>query len=149
MIVDPRHLVRLRQHVSRGDLILFTGAGFSRGALNMSGAALPVSSELRETLWPLAFPGEPFDEGSQLGDVFAVARRVAGNGTQKALTDALRVDPETLPEFYRTWFSMPWARIYTLNLDDLDAAVAARFNLPRAMRSLSALTATPPPPSTD
>jgi len=138
--MDERLRARLRRQLSRGDLVLFTGAGFSRGARNPQGAPISSVQELKEAIWLAAFPGTPLDEGSQLGDVFEVAIRNAGNATRQVLEACLTVDASTLPEFYQTWFSMPWLRGYTVNIDDLDQAVIRAFGLPRQVRSISALS---------
>jgi tetratricopeptide (TPR) repeat protein len=94
-------------------------------------------------LWDIAFPVETLDEGSTLGDIFEVALRTAGNRTRELLNGTLRVDTNALPEEYAVWFSMPWARIYTLNIDDLDEAVARTFDLPRDVDVVSAVAQEP------
>jgi hypothetical protein len=53
------------------------------------------------------------------------------------LEDRLTVNEATIPSFYASWFGAPWRRIYTLNIDDLDEAVARRFSLPRSPRAIS------------
>jgi hypothetical protein len=113
--------------MSRGDLILFTGAGFSREARNPSGESLPGVDELKTALWTTAVADTSLDDRSSLGDVFEVAVQNAGNATRRLLEDRLTVDASTLPNFYRTWFSMPWLRAYTVNMDDLDQAVVRAF----------------------
>ena len=65
----------LASQMSRGEVILFTGAGFSSGAKATDGEAVPSAWGLEQLLWPKTFPGEPFDEQSQLGDAFEVARQ--------------------------------------------------------------------------
>jgi energy-coupling factor transporter ATP-binding protein EcfA2 len=126
--------------MSRGELVLFTGAGFSADAFGLNGEKLPVGRKLREHIWSFAFPGEPFDEEATLSDIYAVAMTRAQKRLGEDLGQRLRVDPNQVPEFYRTWFSIPWMRIYTLNVDDLDDVVASRFTLPTAIRSVSAVT---------
>src|SRR5436190_22534853 len=107
--VDENVLQRLRSQLSRGEVILFTGAGFSLGARNRNGVPLPTVTELKVALWKIAFPGEPFDEDSSLGDVFDVALRTASTRTRQLLEDRLRADSGSLPNEYGVWFSMPWA----------------------------------------
>lgn len=51
MHIDDSDLARLRSQATRGELILFTGAGFSVGAKNHSGQPVPSSSELKGG-WP-------------------------------------------------------------------------------------------------
>lgn len=45
---------------------------------------------------------------------------------------------DSLPDFMKTWFSIPWHRCYTVNIDDLEVAVARRFDLGRTIQSISA-----------
>jgi SIR2-like protein len=140
---------RLANQIASGELILFTGAGFSLDAINIVGSNLPSVGTLSKALWPLAFPSDPFDDRSNLGDIYDVAARRAGNKVRDTLRDLLTTDSASIPEVYRKWFSMPWARIYTLNIDDLDEASHIAFQLHRPIRSISAQTDTYPIESTD
>ncbi len=141
--VDEGVLLRLKSQLSRGEVILFTGAGFSLGARNRGGAQLPTVHELKAGLWEIAFPGESFDDESALGDVFDVALRTAATRTRALLEERLRVDASALSNEYGVWFSMPWARAYTLNIDDLDEAVSRTFDLPRELLVVSAIAQEP------
>lgn len=127
-------------------MILFTGAGFSRDARTKSGRQIPTPQELAEALWEIAFPQAKF-EGSSLADVYEAARIQASNATQSKMRELLTVDPGSLSDSYRLWFSFPWHRVYTLNVDDLDEAVGREYDLPRPLHSLSALSA--PAPTSD
>ena len=118
--------------------VLFTGAGFSRAAVAASGRPIPSTPELEDLLWPIAFPHEAQDD-STIVDIYACAVRADPARTGELLRRHLCVDPESLPDGYRTWFSAPWARIYTLNVDDLDEAVGRRFELPQPLHPVSAL----------
>jgi hypothetical protein len=133
----------IRSRMRRGGLVLFTGAGFSRGALAQDGKPVVSSGELKSLLWPYAFPGEPEDGDSKLADVFDCAMSQTGSRLRDLLDHALRIQDSSLPDYYRVWFSMPWRRVYTLNLDDLDEAVARRFELPRPFLPLSYKDAVP------
>jgi hypothetical protein len=60
----------------------------------------------------------------------------------------LQVGDSPLPSTFATWFALPWRRIYTLNVDDLEVAVARQYQLPRKLVPISALAesrATPDP----
>jgi hypothetical protein len=131
---------RLSNQLRRGDAVLFTGAGFSRGALTANGDSIASAEDLRRALWQVAFPGQDLDTVSSLGDVFGVSVRQGANRVGEILRESLTVDPNSLPDGYRVWYSMPWSRIYTLNIDDLDAAVARRFDLPRRIVPVSAFS---------
>jgi hypothetical protein len=119
-------------------VILFVGAGFSRSAFSRSGKPLPGVAELREALWEVAFPDVAFD-GSDLDDVYESAVMQAGRSTAELMRDRLTVDVTSLPDEYRIWLSFPWYRAYSLNIDNLEVAASRKFDLPRGVRSVSAL----------
>lgn len=98
----------LKRALRLGNAVLMTGAGFSSAASNGEGLKIPLGSELRELLWPIAFPGIPLDEDSSLGDIFDVAKSTAGNATKALLDKRLSVDESSLPAFYGSYFKVPW-----------------------------------------
>jgi hypothetical protein len=130
----------LRSQLRRGRLVLFTGAGFSNDVTDRDGRPLPTAGQLRRELWELCFPGEEPD-GSTLADLFhhALARRP--RAVERLLERRLRIDRRSLEPRHRLWFELPWRRIYTLNVDDLETAVVERFDLPRPLHITSALRA--------
>lgn len=136
---DREILEVLANQLSTGEVILFTGAGFSMAAQSLAGAAVPSATKLRDLLWPIAFPGEPIDPQSALGDTYDCAVQNAGKQVLVLLTQHLRIDVKAVPDVYKIWFSAPWTRIYTLNVDDLDEAVGRAFTLPRRVSCVSAL----------
>lgn len=137
--MEPNERAHLARQIARGRVILFTGAGFSNGAFTKNGAPVASVAELKEALWQLLFPGEPLDETATLGDLYEAGLRSKKTQLRSLLEDRLRVDPGRLPDVYETWFSMPWARAYTVNVDDLDEAVGRQFRLPRPVTSISAV----------
>jgi len=138
MQIDPNDLARLRSQASRGELILFTGAGFSLGAKNGAGQPIPSSAELKRLVWQLCYPDEVFDETSSLADMYGAALRRNRAELGALLQARMTVDPDSLPEYYRRFFNFPWFRCYTLNVDDLDSAVTRRFGLERQPVPISA-----------
>lgn len=134
---------RLESFVAQGKVILFTGAGFSLGARNQSGSHLPTASELSKELWEIAFPGEPYED-SGIQDTFEASLLQARTRTTELLKERLSVDAATLPDYYTRWFSLPWHRIYTLNVDDLADVVDRTVDLPRRLHPVSALSDTLP-----
>jgi hypothetical protein len=143
--MDKNLLARLEAQIGRGDAILFTGAGFSLGAISRAGRSVPSSLELKQALYSIAFPGEPFERDSRLADVYDCAFRTAQGRTGDCLRTLLSVDATRLGTEFEVWFQLPWHRIYTLNVDDLDEAAQSRFALARGLISLSALTDDLPP----
>jgi hypothetical protein len=129
----------LRRELAGGRMVLFTGAGFSSLARDAEGRRrVPTGPQLADELWDLCFDGDERD-GSTLSDLYAYALATRPGPLRALLDRRLRVDARRLPRFYETWFSLPWRRVYTLNVDDLATATASRFTLPRKLRVLSAL----------
>jgi len=142
----------LSRVIASGDAMLFTGAGFSVDARDAAGEPLPDSRGMARDLWRIAFgddAGEP-DE-STLADLYDVALAHAPEQLAAYLARRLRVGDGRLPPYYAAWFAAPWRRIYTLNVDDLERAVQAQFELPRPLRSVSAIggAAAPDPRTLD
>ncbi len=128
----------------RGLPVLFSGAGLSLGANNISGEPVASGSEIRDALWKLCFPGKPLDQGSSLQHLFAHAQLRHRKELAELLLQVLSVDPDSLPEYYRTLFGMSWHRCYTLNIDDLEVATGRRYPLPRAIFPISATASLTP-----
>src|SRR5438552_9507718 len=120
--------------------ILFTGAGFSLSAKNINGDPMPTVDVLREDLWQLCFPNDPFETTSSLQDLYEHSLIRHKKDLGELMTSRLTVDADSLPDWYQTIFSMPWAKVYTLNVDDLGNAVARKFELPRELLTISATT---------
>jgi hypothetical protein len=144
--LDETSVLFLNRSLERGTAILFTGAGFSAAAHNVVGMNLPVGNALREALWQVAFPGEPFDSQSSLGDIYDAGVRTARARTGERLRELLTVDARALPDMYAEYLSVPWYRIYTLNIDDLIDVIQRTKALPNEVTIVSATENEPPPP---
>jgi hypothetical protein len=137
----------LSQIIASGQAMLFTGAGFSADARDVDGVQLPDSRTMSCELWSICFEdGEPDD--STLPDLYDVALARQPERLRDYVERRLRIGAANLPAHYRAWFAAPWQRIYTLNIDDLELAVQRQFELPRPLRSVSAIAPdrTPPAP---
>jgi hypothetical protein len=135
----------LLDELAHGRAVLLTGAGFSVEARDRDGRPIPSGDELADELWSLCFPDEPRDD-SELEDLFQHALAESPDALEELVRRRLCVDPARLPALYRDWFSLPWRRIYTLNVDDLESAVATRHeDLPRRIEVRSALGDGPRP----
>lgn len=146
--MEPNDLAYLAGQIAQGNVILFTGAGFSLGAQAEDGQSIPSAGQLLQELWPLVY-GETEYDGSTLADVYGAAERQHRNATRELLSRRLKVSRENLPQEYRIWLSFPWYRIYTVNIDNLEDVVQVEYDLPRKVRSVSALREPPPPPTSD
>jgi hypothetical protein len=128
--------------IRSGEAMLFTGAGFSGEALCRAGEPLPDGARMAADLWQLLFAGDCPDDSS-LADLYDVALVRAPDALRDYVATHLRIGDAPLPDSFRAWFSAPWRRIYTLNVDDLAVAVARQFALPRPLRTVSALAEPP------
>lgn len=131
-------LPHLRGQFAQARPILLTGAGFSTRARNLAGDPLPMASQLTQRLWELCFPGSPLEDDTDLQDVFqeAVLRRRAD--LMPMLTRLLTVDASSLTIDQKSLFDLPWFKIYTLNIDDLDSALSRTYRLRRPIDIISA-----------
>jgi hypothetical protein len=127
--------------IQRGGAILLTGAGFSCGLVDKFGDNLPVGPQLAKSIWPIAFGDEEYD-GTALSEVYQAAAANSPTLLREQLERLFIVDRDKLPDRYETWFSLPWHRIYTLNVDDADEAVSEITAEPR-LQVLSALKSKP------
>lgn len=140
--ISKHFLDHLAGQFELGQPILFTGAGFSRDAANFHKQKLPGVEELKKALWEICFPGEPYDHRTTLANLYGAAIVRHANKVTEELTRILTVNPDSLPDWYKRLFSFPWAKCYTLNIDDLATAAARRFDLQRPPRAISALDLT-------
>lgn len=140
--IGPEQAAQIAGALLKGNAILVTGAGFSHGAIDKYGDPLPLGRDLAKSIWPIAFGDAPYDADSTLGEVFRVAQQRSGNALREQLERVFTVDRSQLPARYVDWFALPWARIYTLNIDDLDSAVQSAKQ-GADLHILSALTSTP------
>jgi SIR2-like domain len=132
------YLPHLRKQFEQARPILFTGAGFSYGAKNYSGQKIPLASEITREIWKLCFPTEEFEPDTSLQNLYEHALIRHKRSLTDLLWDAYRVDSNTLPKYYAKYYSLPWSKIYTLNIDDLDKAVSRMTKLSRPIVSISA-----------
>jgi hypothetical protein len=123
------NLRALAKLVESGDAMLFTGAGFSADARDLEGKPLPDSDEMRRELWQVIF-GDGDCDDSSLQDLYDCGLMQCPDRLHAYVARRLRVGDAPLPRHFAAWFSRPWRRIYTLNVDDLEAAVARQFDLP-------------------
>lgn len=127
----------LRSAFQKGLPVLFTGAGFSCAATAAAGGTLPTGGQLRDELWKIAAPGATRD-ASSLQDIYNLALTTNPKALAEMLRSRLAVDRSKIPGFYESYFSLPWHSIYTINVDDLEEAVASRSELPFSLRPTSA-----------
>lgn len=135
--LETTYIPHLRAQFERGRPILFTGAGFSLSARSVDGKFLPTARGLKEDLWALCFPDDKFDSETTLPDLFEFAVHRNKAKLSELLTRTFTVSETDLPSWYGNVLSLPWQRVYTLNIDDLEQAVARSYNLPRMIRSNS------------
>jgi hypothetical protein len=130
---------RLSEQMSRGEVVLFTGAGFSRGALDHAGREIPQVAELTQEIASLVWPDDDLDPDLSLPDTYAAALREQRGQLADLMRQRLTVDPQSVTSDQLIWFAMPWLRAYTLNIDDLESAASRAAAPPRRVESFSGL----------
>jgi hypothetical protein len=130
----------LRNQLRKGNVVLFTGAGFSSGAKDLRGRAIPLLGDLRMELWNLCFGRTCAEKDASLGDLYQCALNRSPGKLRQLLDARLRVNPATLPRYYERWFAQPWEKIFTLNIDTLNQAANEAFALPRPIVPISAVS---------
>lgn len=140
-MIDIKKIIQyLEGHFRRGRPILMTGAGFSREAKNLKNQKLPFGSELAEQIWNLVYPGDIYEPQTSLQDIFEIAKARHKNDLERLLKEQLTVDPHTSDlTMYENYFSLPWFRCYTLNADNLDKAVDAKYKLKRRIEAIDGM----------
>jgi hypothetical protein len=105
---------RLKDLIAYGRVILFFGAGASIGCKTKGGLTVPGTRDLisimsREAALPV--------DKDPLSEVYTMAKRILG---KTSTNDLLRKYFSNLipSEDYEIVSSLPWQRIYTLNIDD-------------------------------
>ena len=131
-------IARLRGQIALGEPVLFMGAGFSLEATDAAGEKLPTSSDLTKELWNLVFPDTEFDPSTRLGDAYYAAKSKNPKQLRNLVSTRLTVNAGSLPDFYKSWFNVPWYRSYSLNIDAIEQAVQDRFDIDRPIESISA-----------
>jgi len=116
-IDDENRLIRL---MSKNDVILFLGSGFSYNVMNQLNENFPTGVKLAEALWNfIGFNGNY--DGTSLTEMYQAFQN---SGKKKAdmklfLEQHLLTSPNGVPDFYDN-ISLPyWYKIYTLNIDDV------------------------------
>ncbi len=130
----------LKGQFERALPILFTGAGFSLSANNISGQPLPTVELLKKDLWDLCFPSDPFESNTSLQDLYEHALIRHKKSLAELMVSRFTVDANSLPDWYQKIFGMPWSKVYTLNVDDLADAATRKFDFPRNVNTISAIT---------
>lgn len=124
---QAKYLIR---QLSNNKVVLFLGAGFSVGATNAAGKAIPLSGQLAESLWPLLQVSEPY-AGEPLGEVYqAILSSGVPHATIRNTLESLLLC-RTVPDEYNAIAYPFWHRAYTTNVDDLLPIVYRRSGAPK------------------
>jgi hypothetical protein len=138
-MTERDRLSELTAMIRSREAALFTGAGFSAEAKDREGRSVPDASEMVRDLWQMLYETEEPDDSS-LSDLYDAALLRTPDQLRAYLERRLKIGDTPLPESFARWFSAPWRRVYTLNVDDLEHAVMRQFKLPRPLIPRSALT---------
>lgn len=117
-----------------GNAILFLGAGFSVGAINVKGSKFFIGKELCETLIEEGNIDVEGEEERDLEDLGYISRRyLESNNTKRDLIGLLKnnYSCKTVSDEHMTIAKIPWKKIYTTNYDDVMEVSSRTVNILR------------------
>lgn len=106
-----------------GRLMLLLGAGASYGSRDSENLEMPMGDDLAKEL--AALMGWPYD-GEALGNVYSAINAVDSTRLHKFLRSRL-TNTKPSPEL-QAIASFPWARIFTLNIDEYGSRASESRN---------------------
>ena len=107
-------------------------------AKNYQGENLASGYALTKKLWEFIYPDDHFDETTELKDIYEADRLQDKVTLERILKEDFTVNFSLCPEWYDQFLSMPWFRIYTLNIDDLVENILDNGTSSRKFKSVSA-----------
>ena len=96
--LEKHYKPHLRGQLKQGQVILFTGAGFSRGVKNIHGDSFPGVGELVKAYWDICYPDSPVDEQVTLQDLYDAASLQHSKQLTATTTRMLTVAKESIPD---------------------------------------------------
>jgi hypothetical protein len=105
---------------------------------------VPSAAALSKALWALSFGNDPYDPSTQLQDIFETAQSRKPKELALLLREHFTIDPKSCRPWHTELLTMPWLRIYTLNIDDLALKALSETTETRPVRAVSALTGNAP-----
>src|ERR1700690_4496617 len=106
----------LLKSITSNSAVLFLGAGFSIGAKNKNGEAIPLAKQFSEILWGFLGYSVVYD-GTNFPTIFESALKRKHSDGQRVLDLNFRCS--AIPDWYNFVPQIFWHRIYTTNVDDL------------------------------
>lgn len=118
---DEKYLIRL---LSKNQVLLFLGAGFSRGVVNKNNKTFPTGWELGEKIWEFlgydgAYDATPLPEMYQAFINAGIKKNLKIEFLEKHLLSG------KIPDNYKVIAKPYWYKIYTTNIDDVLSKVYA------------------------
>ncbi|MBE5319928.1 SIR2 family protein [Pedobacter sp. MR2016-19] len=123
---DEKRLIRL---LSRNDVVLFLGSGFSFNVKNRLDNNFPTGANLSKAIWDfIGFDGDY--DGTSLTEMYQAFVTCPRKKAEKKdfLEKQLLSSPTGIPEFYDSVAVPYWYKIYTLNIDDVLDRIYKRVN---------------------
>ncbi|WP_319477089.1 SIR2 family protein [Marispirochaeta aestuarii] len=120
-------------HVLNGDAVLFTGSGFSYGAINQNNEKFKTGNNLAKKLYDevsLPFENEPLEEA-----VEEYLEKYTKNDLIKLLKNEFTV--KQYSNHHKVLTEMNWKRIYTTNYDNIIKTISNEIGKQREDATLS------------
>lgn len=140
--IETVYIPHLRDQFNAGAVVLFTGAGFSLDGKNINKTNIPSANKLTKLLWDLSYPNDPFEDDTQLQDIFENTLNLHKKELEEILYKLFSVNAKECASWYHDLLSMPWLRSYTLNIDDLVEKILDYIHSTRTAKTISGTTGT-------
>ncbi len=137
-VISEYDLAHLADQFQNARPILFTGAGFSLAAKNLTGNRCPSFDDIKAKLWEMCFPGKTIDPESTVQDLYDIALGQHKRNLTEYLRSSFSIDASSLPHWYCDILNFPWYKSYTLNIDDTEVATSRQYSLSRSIAPVSA-----------
>lgn len=140
-MLDENKKQFLKNALQMGRVSLFLGAGFTKGATNISDRPIPDSWQLLKNLWSFnGYIGAPSDEEKLTTVYQATLKKQSREKIRTFLREQFVI--KSYPDWMDLVPSFIWRKIYTTNIDDLVEKLYSNPKSPslQTLRSLNAMT---------
>lgn len=138
--LNSYYIPHIKSQIQAGNIILFTGAGFSQGSKNIHDETPPLAKDIKLLYWNLLYSDSELDESCTLTDIYDVCLKKNRKALINLTRDKLTIQSNSLENWYRLYFEIPWLLAFTLNIDNLEEVANNQFKLARRCESISATT---------
>ena len=130
-------LAYVRAQFEQARLVALLGANMARGTLTTKGVPLPIRQQLVAVVWDLCFPGQKPDPTSDLDELVQLAAQRNPKRLASYFKEVFSIDQQSVSPELTLLLDAPWARVYTLAVDNLEVAAGLKATLRRKIATIT------------